>query len=110
MAGRGTYAQIFPRGYGTQESDKGPRAPQPYPRLVFNLVSSLSLDITLPVEKGQVIFPDAADTLVLFCLSQSPLRANPLAVAVYNPDGGIGNIYLRSPFPEKPACPLPDTP
>lgn len=110
MAGRGTYAQIFPRGYGTQESDRGPRAPQPYPRLVFNLVGSLSLDITLPVEKGKVVFPDAADTLVLFCLSKSPLRATPLAVAVYYPESGIEYVYLRSPFPEKPSCPLPDIP
>ena len=106
ISGRGMYPQIFPTNYGTQESDTGPRSPQPYPRLVFDLISNLTLDITLPIIDEPVRFRNGSDTLVLLCLDEAKAHADPLAVAVFNPDGQLQNLYLRNPYPESPTCPL----
>ncbi len=110
IVGRGLYPQIFASGYGTGESKKGPRSPKPYPRLVFDLVSTLTLDITLPLDGEPAYFPNGSDTLVFLCLDEVRARAEPLAVAVFDSDGQIAQVYLRSPFPDSPSCPFPDIP
>ena len=110
ISGRGMYPQFFPTNYGTQESDTGPRSPQPYPRLVFDHISNLTLDIALPIIDETVHFPNGSDTLVLLCLDETRALAEPLAAAVFNRDGQLQRLYLRFPFPESPACPLTNNP
>ncbi len=105
--GRALYPQFFPAGYGTQDIDYDPLAPKPYPRLVFDLTGVYSQDLALPFEKRAVRFPDAADVLVFECPGASINTADPLAVAVFDANDRLTDVYFRKPWPADPACPLP---
>jgi hypothetical protein len=107
LSGRGMYPQFLPAGYGTEGESLEAR---PYPRFAFTLVSTYNFDITLPVDKAPVFFPNASDSLALICSSDSNNRPDPLAVAVYDHSGSLAGLYLRSPFPHKLSCPLPPVP
>jgi hypothetical protein len=106
-AGRALYPQFFPAGYGTQDIDYDPLAPKPYPRLVFDLTGVYSQDLALPFEKRAVRFPNASDVLVFECPIASLYTADPLAVAVFDANDRLTDVYLRKPWPSDPACPLP---
>ena len=106
-AGRALYPQFFPAGYGTQDIDYDPLAPKPYPRLVFDLTGAYSQDLALPFEKRAIRFPNASDVLVFLCPGDSIYTADPLAVAVFDANNHLEDLYLRKPWPEDPACPLP---
>jgi hypothetical protein len=107
IAGRGLYPQFFPAGYGTQDIDYAPLAPKPYPRMVFDLTAIASQDIALPFDKKFFRFPNASDVLVFLCQTTTATSGDPLAVAVFDENGKITNLYLRTPYPAEITCPLP---
>lgn len=104
QTGVGMYPQFFPPGYGMLDDPEGLRRPEPFPRLVFNLIGKEIMDITLPVAKKPRYFPNAADVLVLLCPSSPSNPPDPLAVAVFSSDGKLGDVYLRSPLPDGSSC------
>ena len=110
QTGKGLYPQYYPPGFGMLDSSEGPRRPEPYPRLVFNLIGQQSLDITLPISEKPHGFPNAADVLVLYCPSNESRPPDPLAVAVFKPNGSVNSVFLRSPFPGHLSCPFPSNP
>ncbi len=107
MAGRALYPLFYPSGYGSPDPDEGPLMTKDYPRLVFNLTGEVSLDMALPMRKQPVDFKNASDALALFCLTSNPLRADPLALALFDQSGSLDGVVLRSPLPENLSCPLP---
>ena len=107
IAGRALYPQFFPAGYGTQDIDYEPLAPKPYPRMVFDLTGATSRDLALPFDKRTFLFPNASDVLVFLCTSGATNSDDPLAVAVFDANDHLTNVYLRTPYPTHPACPLP---
>ena len=106
-AGRALYPQFFPANYGRQDSETDPLAPKPYPRIAFNLTANYSLDLALPFDKKSIHFPNASDVLVFLCPSGTTFSSDPLAVAVFDANDRLTDLYLRTPYPTKPACPLP---
>ena len=107
VAGRALYPQFFPAGYGTQDIDYGPLAPKSYPRLVFNLTGTSSQDLVLPFDKRTFHFPNASDVLVFLCPSERTDSGDPLAVAVFDTNDQVTDVYLHTPYPTNPSCPLP---
>jgi hypothetical protein len=106
-AGRALYPQFFPAGYGTQDIDYEPLAPKPYPRMVFDLTARYSQDLALPFDKRTFHFPNASDVLVFLCPSEGAYSDDPLAVAVFDANDRLTDLYLRTPYPTNPVCPLP---
>jgi hypothetical protein len=106
-AGRGLYPQFFAAGYGTQDIDYEPLSPKPYPRMVFDLTGTISQDLALPYDKRIFHFPNASDVLVFLCPAEASSSADPLAVAVFDANDDLTDIYLRKPYPNHPTCPLP---
>ena len=107
IAGRALYPQFFPAGYGTQDIDYEPLAPKPYPRMVFDLTGATSQDLALPFDKKMFHFPNASDVLVFLCPSEATVSDDPLAVAVFDANDHLTDVYLRTPYPIHPTCPLP---
>jgi hypothetical protein len=107
IAGRALYPQFFPAGYGTQDIDYEPLAPKPYPRIVFDLTGTTSRDLALPYDKRMFHFPNASDVLVFLCPTEATNSGDPLAVAVFDENDRITDVYLRTPYPTHPTCPLP---
>jgi hypothetical protein len=107
IAGRALYPQFFPAGYGTQDIDYGPLAPKSYPRMVFNLTATSSQDLVLPFDKRTFHFPNASDVLVFLCPSETSYSGDPLAVAVFDTNDQLTDVFLRTPYPINPSCPLP---
>lgn len=106
-AGLALYPQFFPAGYGTEDIDYEPLAPKPYPRLVFDLTGNYSQDLVLPFNKKAFHFPNASDVLVFLCPSETAYSGDPLAVAVFDANDNLTDVYLRTPYPTNPTCPLP---
>jgi hypothetical protein len=107
IAGRALYPQFFPAGYGTQDIDYEPLAPKPYPRMVFDLTGTTSQDLALPFDKRNFRFPNASDVLVFLCPSETTNSGDPLAVAVFDANERLTDVYLRTPYPTHLSCPLP---
>jgi hypothetical protein len=106
-AGRALYPMFFPKGYGTEDVDYEPLAPKLYPRMVFDLTANYSQDLALPFDKKFFHFPNASDVLVFLCPSEGTYSGDPLAVAVFDANDNLTDLYLRTPYPTDPACPLP---
>ncbi len=107
ITGRALYPQFFPAGYGTQDIDYDPLAPKPYPRIVFDLTGAISRDLALPYDKKMFHFPNASDVVVFLCPTEATYSGDPLAVAVFDANDRLTDVYLRTPYPTHPTCPLP---
>lgn len=106
LTGRGLYPRFFPSGVGDDVARRNPFAPRPYPRMAFFLIGRVNQSMALPVEAKPPEFPNGVDLLAIVCPEREIL-----ALALFNPDGGLNKVYLRFPFPEPPhRCPPPEPP
>jgi hypothetical protein len=102
LAGRALYPRYFPPNQGDDVSKRNPLSPRPYPRMVFYLASLNSMNMMVPIAEKPLSFPNASDVLIIAC----PER-DILALARFSGSGSLKMVYVRSPFPENAACPLP---
>ena len=59
------------------------------------------------LDKKTFDFPNASSVLVFLCISDETVSDDPLAVAVFDVNDRLTDVYLRTPYPIHPACPLP---
>jgi hypothetical protein len=104
--GRALYPRYLPLNVGDPGlSEKDTFSPRPYARIVFYLVGPQNWALELPADNEPTAFPNDEDVLVIGCDPR-----NILLVARFSAGGGLDEVYLRSPLPERPGCPLPVVP
>jgi hypothetical protein len=101
---------LYPRYLAINVGDPGLSkmdtfSPRQYPRIVFYLVGPQNWAIELPTDDEPTAFPNGEDVVVIGC---DP--SNILLVARFSDGGSLNELYLRSPLPDRLACPLPVVP
>jgi len=102
--GRGMYPRFFP-AYQGEEAHEETFDPRTYPYIGFFVVGPVSKFGVLPVQDFQGNFPNASDVLVVGCPGE---EGSLLATGVFDKNGALKSIIMRSPMPPTLACPLED--
>jgi hypothetical protein len=102
IVGRAMYPRFFP-AYQGEEAHEETFDPRTYPYLGFFIVGPASKFGVLPVQDFQGNFPNASDVLVVGCPGE---EGSVLAIGVYDNNGSLESIVMRSPMSPDLICPL----
>ncbi len=102
---------LYPRAYGPGEGEQGTTFPSFYPqetaRIAFQLAGPVSSGVVMAVDPGRgLVFPHAADVLVVGCRTSHLKGDHTRAAFIYLPETGRvlqGDVAASGPL----SCPIP---